>query len=466
MKKILSCLVCVIFIFITFPIKSTYCLSHENINFIYNEKVFTYELNKNMKKPILFYSSTQTNNLKRFGTKQERQDLLKKMLNLNFDYEIAINYLFPNIDKQVEKIAKTIYIKPQNAKIKTNSNTEKVFTITKEIVGKSLDKEKLYRQISMNLLENKDLNIKIPIIETYPHIDAKFYTNQTNLRADFSTNIASSSTDRKHNIKTAINSLNKVKIAPQQVFSFNNTVGKRTQENGYRQAKIIVNNEFIDGVGGGVCQVSSTLYNCALLAGLDIVEANKHSKQVAYVKQGFDAMVNFGSSDLKFKNNTNETLTIITNFNQDKIRIRIFGEKSNYEYKLKNEIFNIVEPVELVEIDKNNEYLDKVEFEDEYFYLKYPSKGMEIKTFREKYLNNQIISTETLRHDKYKVQNAIKVYGTKKRTDESVRFFNISKTYLQNSFILFDSLVKYNLQILYNMKQFYMLPTIHLEHKL
>ena len=93
-----------------------------------------------------------------------------------------------------------------------------------------------------------------------------------------------------------------------------------------------------DGVGGGVCQVSSTLYNCALLSGLEIIEANKHSKQVSYVDYGFDAMVNFGSSDLKFKNNTNEKIIIVTNCSNSNLRIRIYGETlSNVKYKLKNE---------------------------------------------------------------------------------------------------------------------------------
>ena len=188
-------------------------------------------------------------------------------------------------------------------------------------------------------------------------------------------------------------------------------------------------------MGGGVCQVSSTLYNSALLSGLDILEANKHSKQVGYVKYGFDAMVNFGSSDLKFKNNLSEKITIITNYSPQKIRIRIFGEEmNNINYKLTNEIISVTEPIEEIKLDENLEHIDKVQYEDEFFYLKKASKGMEIKSYREKYVNGQLESKQLLRFDKFKVQNAIKIYGTKKRPEN-----------LSVNIIPFDLLDKYNL---------------------
>ena len=311
-------------------------------------------------------------------------------------------------------------VKPQDAQLHINSNSEKVFNITPEKVGFKLNKPKLYDEIIENFLKDKPMIFNLPIIELKPKIFKGDYEKFSHLRADFSTNISSSSADRKHNVKNALNSLNKVEIAPNQVFSFNKTVGRRTPENGYREAKIIVNNEFVDGLGGGVCQVSTTLYNSALLAGLEIVEANKHSKQVNYVKYGFDAMVNFGSSDLKFRNNTNEKITIITNYSNSQARIRIFGAKMNEVYKLTNEIVSVTEPAEEVVVDTAQEYADKVLYDDESFYLKRGSKGMEIKSFRDKYINGEFVSRETLRFDKFKVQNAIKVYGAKKRENLSV----------------------------------------------
>lgn len=417
MKKfVIFCLICVVFVSCTKTKIFATASSGEQLNFVYDSKVFCYHLNENKKQSNLFEFDYTINKYNRFGTKTERQDLLKHMLSIGLDKNIIIEYLFPNLKNKLNNIEKNIYIAPKNATIKTNSNSEKVFIVVNERLGVCVDTQKLYNDICEKYLKDEKLIFNIPTLKIYPQIYAKDLLVYTHLRADFSTDISSSSSDRKHNIKNALNRLNKLEIAPNEMFSFNKTIGKRTKENGYREAKIIVNNEFVDGLGGGVCQVSSTLYNSALLAGLEIVEANKHSKQVGYVKYGFDAMVNFGSSDLKFKNNTNEKITIITNFSSSKLRIRIFGEDlNNVTYKLTNEIISTTTPTEIVEYDNENKYLDKVIYEDEYFYLKKANTGMEVKSYREKYINGNLMEKQLLRFDKFKAQNAIKIYGTKKR---------------------------------------------------
>lgn len=428
---ILTCLICVIFSMLSANIGFVYAFSPTTIEFIHNEKIFTYNLDDNIPTISQFDQKHRNNKYHRFGTTEEKISLLKHMTQIGIDKSIALRYVFPNLDNTLNKIEKNIYVKPQNAVLSINERSKDVFSIQPEIVGISLDKETLISQIYNNFINNLELKFFIPTKETIPKITKDELKKHTYLRSDFATSIASSSSDRKHNIKNALFSLNKIEILPNEIFSFNNIVGKRTIENGYRQAKIIVNNEFVDGIGGGVCQVSSTLYNSALLAGLEIIESNKHSKQVSYVNAGFDAMVNFGSSDLKFRNNTSEKLTIITNFSSTTARVRIFGEcPHNIEYKLSNEITNIVEPNEETLIDEKEEYTDKVIYQDQYFFLKKPQRGMEIKTYREKYVNNERVSKELLRHDKFKVQNGIKVYGNKTResenkksTDDSALFF-------------------------------------------
>ena len=417
MKKVmLLCLLCVIFLFSNLNFGVVYAFQNEKIEFITAEKVFEYNLSSNIKQNEIFSINHEINKHHRFGSFEERKNLLSKMLNCGFDKSVALEYLFPNLNKKINSIAKNVYIAPQNASLHVLPNTEKVFHTTKEVVGQELDKDTLINQICFAYLNEKKLTFALPLKTLNPTITSKQFMSTTNLRSDFSTNISSSSLDRKHNIKNALNSLNKLEIMPNHVFSFNKAVGRRTAENGYRQAKIIVNNEFVEGIGGGVCQVSSTLYNSALLAGLEIIEANKHSKQVHYVPYGFDAMVNFGSSDLKFKNNTNEKLTIITNMNDSTIRIRVFGEDlKNVKYKLSNEVFNIQDFEEEIIFDEKQEYSEKVKFDDEYFTLKTGSKGMEINSYRETYINGTLTEKELVRHDKFKVQNAVKVFGTTPR---------------------------------------------------
>ena len=422
MKKVmLFCLLCVIFLSTNLSVGSVYAFQNEKIEFHHAGKVFQYNLSANIKSSEIFSTNYEINKFNRFGTYEERKDLLKKMLDCGFEDSVALEYLFPHLNAKINSIAKNVYTKPQNATLKISPNTEKVFYIKNEVFGQELDKKTLLNQICKNYLQNDNLTFALPLKKLYPQILSENFKSHINLRSDFSTNISTSSPDRKHNIKNALNSLNKYEIMPNQIFSFNNAVGRRTSENGYRQAKIIVNNEFVEGIGGGVCQVSSTLYNSALLAGLEIIEANKHSKQVQYVPYGFDAMVNFGSSDLKFRNNTNEKLTIITSMDNSHIRIRIFGEKlGNIKYKLLSEVFNVKDFEEEILIDEKQEYLDKVTFQDESFVLKSGSKGMEIKSYREKYVNDVLIETELIRHDKFKVQNTMKIFGSVPRDNETL----------------------------------------------
>ena len=420
MKKfILTLIICVFFIVPAFSTGSVYAFYNEEIVFIYNHKEFKYSLSRNIKSSKQFDINYNLNKYNRFKSKEDRQKLLRTLLNIGITNDIALEYLFPNLQAKINLIAKNINSPAKNAQLETNTNSDNVFTIHKERIGIALDRNLLYANLINSYLNNKQLTFQIPTLTTQPDITHNDLSKFTNLRSSFSTNISNSTLDRKHNIKNALHSLNKIEIAPNEVFSFNKTVGRRSMENGYRTAKIIVNNEFVEGVGGGVCQVSSTLYNSALLAGLEIIEANKHSKQVNYVNYGFDAMVNFGSSDLKFKNNTSQKITIITNYSPNSIKIRLFGEHLNgISYRTYNEIFNIEEPIEQVLSDEKHEHLEKVKYTDEFFYLKKGSRGMEIKSYRETLKNGTVLSKELLRHDKFKVQNSVKIYGYQSRENE------------------------------------------------
>lgn len=410
------CLLCVFFILLSTSVGVCFAFKSEHLEFVYQNRVFDYFLEPNIKQSSVFDASFQINKYQRFTSNEKRIALLKTMLDLGFDKEICLEYLFPNLSNTLNIIEKNVAVSAKDAKFSINTNSKQVFHISAERVGINVDKNKLINDIIYNYINEKPLKFNIPTTKSQPKVTTKQICKLTNLRSDFSTNISSSSSDRKHNIKNALNNINKFQLEPNQIFSFNQVVGKRTMENGYRQAKIIVNNEYVDGLGGGVCQVSSTLYNAALLAGLEIVESNKHSKQVGYVNYGFDSMVNFGSSDLKFKNNTNETITIITNFTPSTIRIRIFGESlGNISYKLTNQIISTTEPKEEYKTDINNEYLDKVKYEDECFCLKQGTRGMEVESYREKYIDNVFVEKTLLRRDKFKAVNTIIMYGTHKR---------------------------------------------------
>ena len=106
---------------------------------------------------------------------------------------------------------------------------------------------------------------------------------------------------RSHNIRTACAKISQKLLLPGQVFSMDKMLGERTEKNGYRTAKVIVGNELVDGLGGGICQVTSTVYNAVLLSGLEVVERRNHSIPLSYIDMGRDATISYGYIDFKFK---------------------------------------------------------------------------------------------------------------------------------------------------------------------
>ena len=129
---------------------------------------------------------------------------------------------------------------------------------------------------------------------------------------------------RLNNIKLSCNTINGTKIKNGDTFSFNDIVGKPTAEKGYMEADVIIGTELTKGFGGGNCQVSTTLYNaCINIEGIDIVERHPHKRKVAYVEEGKDASVSFGTLDLKFTNNTGKDITIYMDSENEQVTARI-----------------------------------------------------------------------------------------------------------------------------------------------
>jgi vancomycin resistance protein YoaR len=138
----------------------------------------------------------------------------------------------------------------------------------------------------------------------------------------------SANAKRNINIKIAAEAIDGTLLSPGEVFSLNDVVGKRTQARGYRTATVFVNAEKVPGVGGGVSQITGTLFNAAALAGLSIKEVNPHSRPVAYLPVGRDATVAYGDLDLKFANNTKAPVYIAYSFDNPRLRATIFGAKT------------------------------------------------------------------------------------------------------------------------------------------
>lgn len=152
-------------------------------------------------------------------------------------------------------------------------------------------------------------------------------TSKSTIIGSYQTKIIDKSKNRVRNIKLATRKINNYTIRPGEVFSFNEVVGKRTKKRGFKRAKIIVDGETDVGIGGGICQLSTTLYNAANRANLEVIERHSHSKRVHYVPIGRDAAVDYGHLDLKFKNTKNYSVKIKARVYKGKIIISLIKVK-------------------------------------------------------------------------------------------------------------------------------------------
>ena len=161
---------------------------------------------------------------------------------------------------------------------------------------------------------------------------------ETALLSSFTTYFDGENLTRTSNVRLAAASLNGSVLRGGKVLSFNGTVGQRVKERGYLPAKIIVDGEFVEGVGGGVCQVSTTLYNAALLAGLNIAEYHPHSLAVGYVPPSRDAMVSGSACDLKIENPSHTPVYIRAQTGKNFVNFKIYGSGTGAQFSLSSEV--------------------------------------------------------------------------------------------------------------------------------
>lgn len=190
------------------------------------------------------------------------------------------------------------------AKNATITKTDGQFVITPAETGKTVDIEATIRALSEALSDAEQETIKVSavITEQEPEITEEDLSSIQDVLGTFSTDFSSSSNSRATNLKVGAGKINGHVLMPGEVLSGYECMHPFTVENGYRAATAYENGRSVDSIGGGVCQISTTLYNAALLAELDIVQRQNHSMTVAYVKPSMDAAIAGTYKDLKIKN--------------------------------------------------------------------------------------------------------------------------------------------------------------------
>uniref|UniRef100_UPI00261702D8 VanW family protein n=1 Tax=uncultured Veillonella sp. TaxID=159268 RepID=UPI00261702D8 len=196
----------------------------------------------------------------------------------------------------------------------------------KETLGHRLDIEQTIKNFQEQLNAGTVSQIELVIDEAAePKIVSKDLEGITTVLGTYETQFNSGDVSRTHNIQIATDKINNVIIKPNGVFSFNEIVGERTAEAGYDDAPVFMDGKLVPGIGGGICQVSSTLFNTALLSGMTIVERTTHFAPVGYIPAGRDATVAYGYLDFVFKNPYNHPIYVMAQTSGDTLVITILG---------------------------------------------------------------------------------------------------------------------------------------------
>lgn len=299
----------------------------------------------------------------------------------------------------IEKIHDEICKEPQDAYF-----TKNPFAVYPEVKGISFDLEKA-KEI---LQEDKDeYVIKLTITNPKVTLDKIGPEAFPDKLATFSTRYDVSDKDRTTNLELACNKINGTVVLSGDTFSYNKVVGARTAGAGYKNAKIYEAGKVVDGIGGGICQISSTLYNAVLNANLEIVERKNHQFVTSYVEPGMDATVVYGLTDFKFKNTRQYPVRVVATAKNGIATVTVYGIKEDKEYTFKFDVKRVAT------IPSTTEYIDdstlpagteKVEQKG--------TNGLKTETYMTKLLNGKAISTTLVSKDTYNAMTRIIRRGT------------------------------------------------------
>ena len=266
------------------------------------------------------YSIARTGNI--FSRIKDRIVVWRK----GFEAPFLVEFNPQKFDDFQNEVSSLINRSPGDAYIEGNK-------IIESRTGVKLDLERFKEEIikTLKCLDEEKYISDLPVIIVDPRITTQNILTELAVDGEFgtySTSLEKKEENTIYNIKLASAVINGVLVKPQEIFSFNEYVGPAEKADGYKESTIIANGVFVNGYGGGICQVSSTLYNAVLLANLQILERYNHSvygEATKYVPLGQDAAIFYGFKNLRFKNNSDHAIVIFSKVFRDTLKVSIFG---------------------------------------------------------------------------------------------------------------------------------------------
>ena len=394
------------------------------INLTYNNEIYTIDLND---MEIEYKVDETVEKAYQIGRDDSLINDIKLKIGLDFgvkkDIDLTYSYNEDKIYECINKINEKIYIAPINATVKVE-NGELAFTNEQE--GLAIDKQKLKNDIISKIENIYDDKIKINTQKISPKYTKKELSKINTILGSYETNFNPKNENRANNIKVAANATNNIVLLKGDQFSFNNLLLKSKCESKFKEAPVIINGKLEKGIGGGICQVSSTIYNAVLYSGLDIISIKNHSIPSPYISKGRDATVSIGDIDFKFRNNYESPVLIYNEVLEDKVVSTIYGSKNDKkEIEILTEITEIL-PNNIVNKYSKDLYIGQKVIEEE------GRIGYKVNTFRI-YKENNNEKKEFIYESYYPPRDKIILSGTKsKRVKRNIEK-NLNTDYVYNT---------------------------------
>lgn len=340
------------------------------------------------------------------------QRLQERYITINKGYQLPINFAYDKekLSEILTSIATTLNQEPQSARVVLHG--VKIVSIP-DTEGLKVDVEATTKAINDKInADSLPYKVSLVVNVTKPNIVLEDLKSIDDLIASYTTQFNSQNENRVQNIRLAAKSVNNILLRPGETFSFNQTVGLRLAEYGYKEAPVFINGKLVPDWGGGVCQVSSTLYNAVLLADMNILERTSHYRPPGYVPLGQDATVADNLLDFRFSNSSDHNIFIGSELTDTHLTIYVFGKSEKRpEITVTATDKKVIEPNTIVKQDPELELgKEVVESEGE--------KGFQVTTYRIKQLNGKEISRELLAKDEFPPDDRIVRVGTKNLHDQ------------------------------------------------
>ena len=343
------------------------------------------------------------------GLKIDTDNLVEKIKENLKDINVNQEFIeIPVINKEpeqinIEKIHEEVYKEVQDAYY-----TKDPFTIHPEVEGVDFNIEEAEK-----ILQEDKEQYEIPLTITKPKVTTAQIGSEAfpNLLATYSTKYDGGNTDRTTNLRIACQKINDKVILPGETFSYNKALGERSAATGYKNAKVYENGQVVDGIGGGICQISSTLYNSVLMSNMEIVERRNHQFVTSYTPAGRDATVVYGMTDFKFKNTRTYAVKIKASCSNGIATVSIYGIKEENEYTVSfstKTISTIPYTIQYVDDNTLAAGTEKVK--------QAGANGVITETYIIKSLNGKVVSSKLLSKDTYNAMQRIILRGTKGTT--------------------------------------------------